>query len=630
MPLDPRLSRTARDLQRRLLIVTRHRNRSKIPPQTDTPDEPAVFDPPALPDGATAFGSWSSTSAEPDVGGSPTLGYDENAIGIWVTPTLDVLEAGGTMYIGVIARHMNGISKVSFSLNNGTWTDVTEETTNEDDQGRGGSVTCHWVKVNSADCLQGKNEIRAKIFPATAGKVRILQGAIDSSFYWTGSGTQYGHRFEFFNAKTGYVHATDPAQVYCGDFGSGTPSDSNNGLTKATPVATLQQAYYRLGGSVGGGSSAHDISGKTVWLGEGSFNHSGPYTYGKLMLADKGFVHVRKDPAITKANCVYNGDDRTDALVGPGLKMMFVAFHDITIRPDTGTTLLGTDNGIDYYAITRSPAFKNDSKGIIWFNGCTFTSPNGSSAYDPAYSWQLHPDDDDLQINPNIDPTNGGLTQGWKSTFLTYCNVEYFFTTPLKGMLVKHCSISYCDEDMQRNVQMSYGVTGSYIGNNGTGYHPDLWQNYQSGQTLANCICYGVTATDHVAAQGFFCHGDTTLFQDIWIEHWRAWTDYNGTDFGNYGDTLSCMQFQQPLRHVVCKDIRILCEQPGFLLYRAGAADSDFTAKNVIMRGVYKVLDNPTVADAAIFQTYFGSALDTWPGTLPWTETVTGIVYEAS
>lgn len=589
------------------------------------------FNPATLSDGGTAFGSWTA-STEPDVGASPTPGYDENAIGIWCTPTLDVLVNGADMYVGVIARHMNGIAKVQFSLNNGAWVDVLAETTNPDDQGRGGATTAYWVKISSASTTQGKNEVRAKIIPAVAGKPRILQGSLGTAFFQNGSGSQYQHRFEFWSAKTGYVHATDPVQVYCGDFGQGTPNDTNNGLTKATPVATLQQAYYRLGGSVGGGNSTHDISGKTVWLGEGSFYHEG-YSFGKLMLADQGWVHVRKDPAITKANCIYRGDSNTAGMTGPGLKMSYVAFHDITIKPQAGTYVAGTLNSIDYYGITYSPPFKNDSKGILWFDGCTFTSPNGSNAFDAAYKGVPHPDNSNFNINPNIDPTNGGLTLGWKNTLCTYCDVAYFYSTPLKGYMVKHCSASYLEEDLKRNVQLAYKVTGDHVGGNGTGYHPDIWQNYQAGQTMQNCLDIDCTAVDSVSAQGFFCHGDTTLFQDVWVEKWRIWNDYNGTDYANYNDTLSCIQTQQPWRHVVIKDAIFRCEQAGFLLYRSGAADSDFTAKNVYMRGVYLVTTDPltatpTVANTAIFQTYGGSALGVWPGTVPWTEPTTGIVYE--
>jgi hypothetical protein len=477
--------------------------------------------------------------------------------------------------------------------------------------------------------MAGQNEVRAKLIPSTAGKPRILQGNLTSAFYYSGSGTQYQHEFEFWNAKNGYVHATDPVEVYCGDFGQGTPSDTNSGLTKALPVATLQQAYYRLGGSVGGGSSAHDIGGKTVWLGEGEYAHES-YSFGKLMLSAKVFVHVRKDPAITKANCIYRGDNYVTGATGPGLKMKYVAFHDITIKPTAGQHYAGTLNTIDYYNPDVGPTFLNDSQGMLWFDGCDFTSPYGSACFDVAHRGEAHPDNNTFNINSTACPTRDGLTSGWKTRICTFCNVNYYHSTPLGGLMVKHCDISFCAEDMQRNVQMSYEIDADNVNFNGTGFHPDIWQNYQASASIQNCICIGITALDSVSAQGFFCHGDTTLFRDIWLEDWRVINDMNGTDFAINGDTLSCMQWQQPLRHVVCKDVRIQASPAGYLLYRAGGADSDFTATNVYMIACYDVVENPTISDTAIFETYGGSALDVWPGTLPWTETVTGIVYRAS
>ena len=67
---------------------------------------------------------WSGLTSTPGpVGSSSTLGYDANIVAHWdEVPFRDI---NGIENVGVMAYHINGIQKVSFSVNNGGWVDVT-------------------------------------------------------------------------------------------------------------------------------------------------------------------------------------------------------------------------------------------------------------------------------------------------------------------------------------------------------------------------------------------------------------------------------------------------------------------------------------------------------------------------
>ena len=83
-----------------------------------------------------------------------TPGIDAKAIARWNVVPWQTFE--GPFNVGVVAFHMNGIEKVSFSVNGGAWVDVTEKTLNPES-----GTYEYWIGLNAADYPDRLIEIRA-------------------------------------------------------------------------------------------------------------------------------------------------------------------------------------------------------------------------------------------------------------------------------------------------------------------------------------------------------------------------------------------------------------------------------------------------------------------------------------
>lgn len=121
---------------------------------------------------------WTEPTLEPEpIGTSNDLGYDAKCMALWdVVPHQ---EFTGEFGIGVVAFHMNGIDRVEFAVNGGTWVPVKEMTLNPRVK-----VWEYWVMLK-ADCfLDGKLEVRAIAYPKRAGIPRVL----DSLFLFVDRG----------------------------------------------------------------------------------------------------------------------------------------------------------------------------------------------------------------------------------------------------------------------------------------------------------------------------------------------------------------------------------------------------------------------------------------------------------
>lgn len=120
---------------------------------------------------------FSGPTAQPAaVGNASMAGYDAKAIARWDVVPYQTFD--GDFHIGVVAFHMNGIDKVSFSVDGGPWTDVHEMKLNPQTD-----VWEYTATLRASDFADGPVEVRAIAWPAGAGEARVLGG----EFQWTNS-----------------------------------------------------------------------------------------------------------------------------------------------------------------------------------------------------------------------------------------------------------------------------------------------------------------------------------------------------------------------------------------------------------------------------------------------------------
>jgi hypothetical protein len=160
----------------------------------------------------------------PAIGDPSAAGYDAKAIARWDVVPYQTFD--GKFNVGVVAFHMNGIEKVSFSVNNGPWEDVYKMTLNTQTANHSGignesdGVVEYWATLDaSLFQADGAVEVRAIAYPGT-GIARAMEAI---TLFSNGRGTLASPTF--------YVKPS-----------SG--SDTNIG-SRDQPFASLQRALYR-------------------------------------------------------------------------------------------------------------------------------------------------------------------------------------------------------------------------------------------------------------------------------------------------------------------------------------------------------------------------------------------------
>lgn len=185
---------------------------------------------------------WTGTTNVPSPNGSPgQYGYDANVIAHW--DHVPYQSASGTINLGVLAYHVSGIQKVSFSVNNGPWVDVTNPTFNPET-----NVEEYWVTLNENSFpsnFAGNVEIRAIAYPIV-GTPRVLQG--------TSNGMRHDSSMIVSVDRAG----TLPDNVA---YATVTGSDSNN-CSQNSPCRTITRAMNVV-------AISGNLDGAEVRLGEG-------------------------------------------------------------------------------------------------------------------------------------------------------------------------------------------------------------------------------------------------------------------------------------------------------------------------------------------------------------------------
>ncbi|MCU1656006.1 MAG: hypothetical protein JWO57_662 [Pseudonocardiales bacterium] len=169
---------------------------------------------PTLASGADlVFANEPSTAA---VGSSANQYYNETPAIRWGCAKYDVPSAPFVTFVRV--WHANGISKVSFSLDGGTWVDVIAEKLVAATTTSGDVAVGYFVRVDPTALTTGTHKIRAIAYPATAG---------------TPIDTNTANNCGDFTFTVGVTQV----QLY---WAPGTGSDANTGLSLGSPKQTYQ------------------------------------------------------------------------------------------------------------------------------------------------------------------------------------------------------------------------------------------------------------------------------------------------------------------------------------------------------------------------------------------------------
>ena len=218
------------------------------------------------------------TDDPPAIGDEGSVGYDAEAIARWdLVPLQDITDE---FHVGVVAFHMNGIEKVSFSLEGGAWVDAAETGYNPTS-----GVREYTARISPDDPnLQSDElvELRAIAYPFGAGKPRLLEPM-----------------YLVWNPQGSYPSET----IHVSLAGNDTTGDG----TRDKPYATIKKALNIAGADV----AAYD--GCTiVLLNAGSYDIDQPAQHVK----NTRWITIRPDDGLDRDSVIISASDE-NALVRP-------------------------------------------------------------------------------------------------------------------------------------------------------------------------------------------------------------------------------------------------------------------------------------------------------------------------
>ncbi len=251
---------------------------------------------------------WSGPTSEPPQVGVSGKFFAERVIARFATVnSLDW--TSGTFYVAVkawmgvdVSDTLPDVEKVEFAAEQGAWTEVTTRQLNPS------TGDYEFVAVmNPANyTTDGTVEIRARIYPKTAGFCRVLSGllvrvGVNGSFSFPGP------------------FWVDPAG-----------NDANPG-TEASPVATIGKAVSLLNGAGGvGGGTIYLKTSETHTLAEGAGGWAQYYTTTR-------YCTVRPAPGLTQANVRINAQGTN------GIRTTFFRLFDVRMKTSGDNFQLGAD-----------------------------------------------------------------------------------------------------------------------------------------------------------------------------------------------------------------------------------------------------------------------------------------------
>ncbi|MBX3352657.1 MAG: dockerin type I repeat-containing protein [Phycisphaeraceae bacterium] len=405
-----------------------------IRPITPPPPPP----PPPLVRLIPGDGFWGPTLAPEMIGNPARPGADAKAIARWdVVPYQTI---SGQFTVGVVAFHMNGIDRVSFSANGGEWVDITEMTLNPRTD-----VYEYWVTVDAADFQDGLTEIRAVVYPKTAGIPRVLGGEINSA------SLKNGEHSIFLSMNAG---GTLPSPVrYVSGNGSDETGDGSRDNPFRTPYFALQSIQRAAGNSVSDacdGAIIYCLPGEYTW---------GPAT-SPLPRTLNRWATVTPAPDVSRDDVIFNN------YTGGGFRTRLITAKNIR-----------TEGGM----VFRSSNPSGSTDKFLWVNNTEIVGPGRLVADTPL------------------------LGHVWTGMWVTDTTVRDVRDACQHAIIARnvHASAISCDAFSMSPLVVNSSIHD--IDNAGTTNHPDILQ-FKGSENIDNHIVYGLRATA-IKAQGIFARG---------------------------------------------------------------------------------------------------------------------------
>lgn len=274
----------------------------------------------------------------PPVGDPAAAGYDAKVIARWDVVPYQTFD--GKFNVGVVAFHMNGIEKVSFSVDGGPWEDVYQMTLNPQTANHVGignesdGVIEYWATLDASKFkMDGSVEVRAIAYP-TVGQPRVLESL---KLNVNSQGTL--QQFVAYVSPAGHD-----------SFGDGSVSN---------PYRTLMRAARAIQAAGDKGTA----DGGTIYL------LAGEHTYGTYAFANKTttadrWLTIRPAPGLTRSDVSLNASTTS------GLRTRLVRVYDLTIK----TSLLTSTPDEDHLWIDSCEMIGQGPTTTMYFAPSSWTS----------------------------------------------------------------------------------------------------------------------------------------------------------------------------------------------------------------------------------------------------------------
>jgi hypothetical protein len=478
-----------------------------------------------------AGSGFSGATAQPaSVGNSGAAGYSENVIGRWdVVPYQAV---AGTLQIGIVAFHIEGIKGVSFSLDGGAWVHATQIV------GNAASGASEYCAIFDATALSdAQREIRAVVYPIN-GPPMVFQGtnysASEPSLYlFSNSGGTYTNSTVYVKPSTGsdsnpgtsgspfqtIDKALDalvggPKDIELMEAGtySITPADvvpslrysngpiNNTRWSKIYPSSGLTRSSVIIGGT-GGRTYVNKIQFSGVTIDRAPLGNN-------LVIEDAYLIWLDTVQFIDSSSTIagtWNGAFSATETITQGTTGATAKVCDGTFQGD-GTTITGTGTGtMSVYNVTGSPDASH-----VWTGGSSGKSltPTGL----PIANGNQHVTD----TGPVKNAGSGGAAG---AAFCTNC----FSNGCQKGFtgifFSRGCDVQGNAGDSYQNSTIVINCTEEGGVGGARGDHADFFQYFPNPQ---NVVIYGFTGTNTIGMQPFFLGGDAgNTMRDMAFVHVR-------------------------------------------------------------------------------------------------------------
>lgn len=264
--------------------------------------------------GAGPVGDYSDTTLG-SVGSPGDFGYDSPSIARWNVVELQELEEFPV--VGLVAFHVNHVAKVEFSVDGGSWVEVTEMKLNPST-----GVYEYCVSIDTTGLADDRElELRAKITPSTAGQVYGIPPITI--------------RHNYSSELVGW----------CAPDGD----DSTGDATELKPCRTPHRALQVL---VGDTAYSQKV---TIYCEAGEYvpAKSG-YNYNPP--AGPGWFTITSAPGVDASQVVFKSSIDSGTILYAGIRTLYTRYKDVSFETNvTGRNLLGgtvTNVWIDGVTVT--------------------------------------------------------------------------------------------------------------------------------------------------------------------------------------------------------------------------------------------------------------------------------------